>query len=100
MNIPNLVYKSLDVRYTVFFYNYTFRDRDDVGACCNIAIGSSCNTLTVKQIGRVCGVNRTNCDTSTNVACDISIVIKYILSDLLLDLFMGITGGGLAPHIC
>ena len=23
--IPNLVYKSLDVRYTLFFYNYTFR---------------------------------------------------------------------------
>ena len=29
--IPNLVYNSLDVRYTVFFYNYKFRERDDCG---------------------------------------------------------------------
>ena len=29
--------KSLDVRYAVFFYNYKFRARDDVGACCNTA---------------------------------------------------------------
>ena len=39
--IPNLVYKSLDVRYTAFFYNYQFHEPGDVGACCN--------TLTVKQ---------------------------------------------------
>ena len=67
MNIPNLVYKSLDVRYTVFFYNYKFRDQDDVGECCNIAIGACCNTLTVKQIERIFGVNCANCDTSTKV---------------------------------
>ena len=33
MCIPNPVYDSLDVRCTVFFYNYKFRERDDVGAC-------------------------------------------------------------------
>ena len=32
MCIPNPVYNSLDVRYTVFSYNYKFRERDDVGA--------------------------------------------------------------------
>ena len=67
MNTPNLVYKSLDVGTRYFFYNYKFRDRDDVGACCNIAIGACCNTLTVEQIGRIFGVNRANCDTSTKV---------------------------------
>ena len=67
MNIPNLVYTSLGVRYIVFFYNYKFRDRDDVGACCNSALGAGCNTLTVEQIGRISAVNRANCDTSTNV---------------------------------
>ena len=53
--------------YTVFFHNYKFRDRDDFGACCNIAIGACCNTLTVEQIGRIFGVNGANCDTSTRV---------------------------------
>ena len=67
VNIPNLVYKSLDVRYTVCFYNYKFHERCDVGACCNIALGVGCNTLTVKKIGRIVGVNRANCDTSTKV---------------------------------
>ena len=75
MNIPNLVCKSLNVRYIVFFCNYNFCDRDDVGACCNIAIGAcsniaigaGCNTLTVEQIVRIFGVNRANCDTSTKV---------------------------------
>ena len=42
--IPNLIYKSLDVKYAVFFYNYKFRERDYVGACCNIAHGPGCNT--------------------------------------------------------
>ena len=62
MNIPNLVYKSLDVgrAYTVLFNNYQFRDRDDVGACCNIVIGASCNTLTMEQIVRIFVVNRVN----------------------------------------
>ena len=36
--------KSLDVRYAVFFYNYKFRARDDVGACCNSGLGTGCNT--------------------------------------------------------
>ena len=67
MSIPNLVYKSLDVRYTVFFYYYKFGERDDVGACCNSCLGASCNTLTVEQIGRILGVNSANYDTSTKV---------------------------------
>ena len=64
MSIPNLVYKSLDVRHTVFVYYYKFRERDDVGASCNIAIGASCNTLTVEQIVRIIGVNHANYDTN------------------------------------
>ena len=67
MSISNLAYKSLDVRYTAFFYYYKFRERDYVGACCNIALGAGCNTLTVEQIVRFLGENRANCDTSTNV---------------------------------
>ena len=47
--------------------NVKFRDRDDVGACCNIALGAGCNTRTVEQIVRICGVNRANCDTGTKV---------------------------------
>ena len=37
--IPNIVHTSLDLRYTAFFYNYKFRERDDVGACCNSCLG-------------------------------------------------------------
>ena len=40
MCTPNSVYNSLDVRYSVFSYNYKFRERDDVGACCNICLGA------------------------------------------------------------
>ena len=43
--IPNLVHNSLDVRYTVFFCNYKFRERDDIGACCNICLGVGCDTI-------------------------------------------------------
>ena len=65
--IPNLVHNSLDVRYTVFFYTYTFRERDDVGASSNIGLGVGCNTHTVEQIVRIFGMNRANCDTPINV---------------------------------
>ena len=44
MDIPNLVYKSLDVTCIVFCYNYKCRERDDVGTCCNIYLGTGCNT--------------------------------------------------------
>ena len=37
-------YMSLDVNYTVLFYNHTFRERDAVRACCNIFFGVVCNT--------------------------------------------------------
>ena len=47
--------------------SYKFRERDDVGACCNIALGVSCNTLKMEQIVRILGVNRANDDTSTKV---------------------------------
>ena len=67
MIIPNIVYKSLNVRYIVFFYYYKCCERDEVGESCNIAFGASCNTLTVEQIVRILGVNRANYDTSTNV---------------------------------
>ena len=49
------------------FYYCKFRDRDDVGACCNSCLGAGCNTLTVEQIVRILGVNRANYDTSTKV---------------------------------
>ena len=79
MNIPNLVYKSLDVG-TPYFSTIT-----NVVIEMTLGIGASCNTLTVEQIGRICGVgvNRANCDTSEapKLAYDISIVIKYILTD-------------------
>ena len=71
--IPNLVNNSLVARYTVYFYNYKFRD--DVGACCNICLGVGCNivlgvgcnTVIVEQIACIFGMNRANCDTDTNV---------------------------------
>ena len=67
MYIPNVVNKSFDVRYIVFVYNYKFRERADVGTCCNSALGVGCNTLTVEQIVRIFGANRANCDRSTKV---------------------------------
>ena len=39
MCIPNPVYNSLDVRYTVFFCNCKFRERDDVGHAVALALG-------------------------------------------------------------
>ena len=66
MCIPNPVYKSLDIRYTVYFYNYKFRVRDDIGTCCNICLGQVV-TLTVEQIVCIFGVNRANCDTITKL---------------------------------
>ena len=76
MCIPNHVYNSQDVRYAVSFYNYKFRERDDVGACCNSGLGQVV-TLTVEQIVCIVGVNRANCDTITKLG--IYIVIKSIL---------------------
>ena len=59
MSIPNLVYKSLHVRYTVFSTIANFVS-DDVGACCNSCLGASCNNVTVEQIVHIRGVNRAN----------------------------------------
>ena len=66
MCIPNPVYNSLDVRCTVSFYNnYTFRERDDIGACCNICLGAGCNTYGGADSICIFGVNRATCDTIT-----------------------------------
>ena len=65
--IPNLVHNSLDVRYISFFYNFNFRERDDVGACCNTCLVVGCNTVTVEQSACICGMNRADCDPDTNV---------------------------------
>ena len=50
MCIKNPVYNSQYVRYTVFFYNYKFREQDDVGTCCNICLGVDCNTYIGEDI--------------------------------------------------
>ena len=63
MSIPNLVYKSLDVRYAVFSTIANFVSEMTLGH----VLGASCNTLTVEQIVRILGVNRANVDTSTKV---------------------------------
>ena len=49
------------------FLQLNVREPDDVGAYGNITLGVGCNTLTVEQIVRICGMNRANCDTSTKV---------------------------------
>ena len=78
MCIPDPVYNSLDVRYTVFFYNYKFRERDDVGACCNICLGVGFNTYSGADSMHFCGDLHIVIQ-PPNLACDISIVIKSIL---------------------
>ena len=62
--IPNIVHTSLD-----------FRERDDVGACCNSCLGASCNTFKVEQIACVLGRIVQIVKQSPKLACDISIVI-------------------------
>ena len=77
-----VIYRTLYIsRCTVFFYNYKFRDRDDVGACCNLSIGAGCNTLTVEHIVRILGWIVKIVIQAPKLACDIYIIIKYILSD-------------------
>ena len=68
MSIPNLAYKSLDVRYTEFSTIANFVSEMTLGHVVgNSCLGASCNTLTVEQIVRIIGVNRANYDTSTKV---------------------------------
>ena len=66
MSIPNLVYKSLDVRYTVFSTIANFVSEMTLRHVVTVALGQVV-TLTVEQIVRIIGVNRANYDTSTNV---------------------------------
>ena len=68
--IPNRVYNSLYVRDTVFFYNYNFRERYDVGVGCNIAIGVGCNIA----IGVGCNIAiGVGCNIAIGVGCNIAI---------------------------
>ena len=76
MCIPNIVYKYLYVSYTVVILKLQISRGEYVGACCN--------SVTLRQIVRIFGVTRANCDTKT-LEHDISIVIKSILSDLPIE---------------
>ena len=70
MSIPNLVYKSLDVRYTVFSTIANFVSEMTLGHVVTVALGQVVTLLdasTVEQIVRILGVNRANYDTSTKV---------------------------------
>ena len=40
----------------MFLYNYKFRDRVDVRACCNIALGVGCNKSYSGADGRIFGM--------------------------------------------
>ena len=67
MSIPNLVYKSLDVRYTVFSTNANFVSEKTLGHVVTAALGQVVTLFTVEQIVRILGVNRANYDTSIKV---------------------------------
>ena len=68
MSIPNLVYRSLDVRYTVFSTIANFVSEMTLGHVVTVALGQVVTLLlTVGQIVRILGVNRANYDTSTKV---------------------------------
>ena len=66
MNIPNLVYKSLNVGKPYFSTITNVVIEMTLGHVVTLPLGQVV-TLTVEQIGHICGVNRTNCDTSTKV---------------------------------
>ena len=55
--------------YTVFFTVTNFVIEMTLGHVVTLPLGQvvTCNTLTMEQIVRIFGVNRTNCDTSTKV---------------------------------
>ena len=55
MCVPNTVYNSLDVRDTVFFYNYNFVSEMTLGNFVKLALGQVV-TLTVEK--RVCILGR------------------------------------------
>ena len=66
MSIPNLVYKSLDVRYTVFSTIANFVSEMTLGHVVTVALGQVVTHI-VEQIVRILGVNRANYDSSTKV---------------------------------
>ena len=74
MNIPNLVYKSLDVDTPYFSTITNFVIEMTLGHVVTLPLGyvvalplGQVVTLSVEQIVRIFGVNRANCDTSTKV---------------------------------
>ena len=68
MYISNLVYKSLDVRYTVFFFtNTNFVTEKTSGHVVTLPLGQVVTLLIMEHIVCICGMNRANCDTDTNV---------------------------------
>ena len=68
MSIPNLVYKSLDVRYTVFSTIANFVSEMTLGHVVTVALGQVVTLLLwSRYIVRILGVNRANYDTSTKV---------------------------------
>ena len=68
MNIPNLVYKSLDVGTPYVSIITNFVIEMTLGHVVTLLLGQVVTLLcTVEQIFRIFGVNRANCDSSTNV---------------------------------
>ena len=66
MNIPNLVYKSLDVGTPYFSTIKNFVIEMTLWHVVTLPLGQVV-TLLVEQIVRIFGVNHANCDTSTKV---------------------------------
>ena len=65
MSIPNLVYKSLDVRYIVFSTIANFVSEKTLGHVVTVPLGQV--VTVVEQIVRILGVNRANYDTNIKV---------------------------------
>ena len=82
MNIPNLVYTSLDVGTPYCSTITNFVIEMTLGHVVTLPLGQVVTLLTVEQIVRISGVNSATCDTKLpTLAYYIFIVIKYILSD-------------------
>ena len=82
MNIPNLVYKSLDESTPYFSAITNFVIEMTLGHVETLPLGQVVTLNTVEQIVRIFGVNPIVqiMIPAPKLACDISIVIKYILS--------------------
>ena len=81
MNIPNLVYKSLDVGTTYFSTIANFVIEMTLGHVVTVLLG---HVVTLLQWSRYVAFWGESCKIviqAPTLECDISIVIKYILSD-------------------